>query len=402
MATSTENDEGKQKTDETINDDAKEMVEEKPSETENTLDESKVQTKSTQELSDEIKSQVEFYFGNVNLQRDKFLAEQRKLDDGWIPMSIMLKFKLLSSLSTDVDVILKALETSDLIEISEDRKKIRRSLDHPLPTFDENYRKEQEARTVYLKGFPQKGITIEHLKSFFSQYEPFENIIMRKFLNKNKQYEFKGSIFVQFNTLENAKKFMEREAIKYGNVELIRKWSEEHSKEKEAEKVDRKQKKKDKASKAEEDKETNESEKEQEINLPKGTILYLEGMDPTVTREIIKEHLAPFNVTAAFVDFRKGDTSGYVRLQGEDTGKIVIDKLTEGKLKLNDELVSCRVLEGDEEEKYLTQTVKMIKDLRKMNRKTGRKKGRHLQKNSRKRHGSVSNNDRPAKKISVE
>ncbi len=36
--------------------------------------------------------QVEHYFGNYNLPRDKFLLEQMKLDDGWIPMETMVKF----------------------------------------------------------------------------------------------------------------------------------------------------------------------------------------------------------------------------------------------------------------------------------------------------------------------
>ena len=112
------------------------------------------------------------------MQRDKFLIEQTKLDEGWIPMTIMLKFKMLASLSQDVDVILKALESSELMEISEDKKKIRRSPKHPLPVYDAEYRKAQEAKTVYAKGFPLHDTTIEKLTTFLSDYEPFENVIV--------------------------------------------------------------------------------------------------------------------------------------------------------------------------------------------------------------------------------
>lgn len=123
---------------------------------------------------------LQFYFGDVNLQRDKFLMEQRKLDEGWIPMTVMMTFKLLASMSTDTDVILQALKSSELIEVSEDGKKIRRSPDHPLPVFDEAYRKAQAERTVYVKGFPLTDIYIQKLKEFFKPYEPFENIIVSK------------------------------------------------------------------------------------------------------------------------------------------------------------------------------------------------------------------------------
>ncbi|KAI1237187.1 hypothetical protein IHE44_0014443 [Lamprotornis superbus] len=33
-----------------------------------------------------------YYFGNHNLPRDKFLKEQIKLDDGWVPLEVMIKF----------------------------------------------------------------------------------------------------------------------------------------------------------------------------------------------------------------------------------------------------------------------------------------------------------------------
>ena len=48
---------------------------------------------------------------------------------------------------------------------------------------------------------------------------------MRKYQDKEKNLHFKGSIFIQFKTLEDAKAFMDRKSVKYGDTELIRKWS---------------------------------------------------------------------------------------------------------------------------------------------------------------------------------
>lgn len=121
---------------------------------------------------------LQFYFGNVNMQRDKFLTEQIKLDEGWIPLSVMLNFNMLATMTTDSDVIVKSLESSELIEVSEDKKKIRRSLKFPLPTYNEEYRKAQEAKTIYMKGFPLENINIQKLKTYFNQYEPYENIVV--------------------------------------------------------------------------------------------------------------------------------------------------------------------------------------------------------------------------------
>lgn len=33
-----------------------------------------------------------YYFGDHNLPRDKFLNEQLKVDDGWVPLETMIKF----------------------------------------------------------------------------------------------------------------------------------------------------------------------------------------------------------------------------------------------------------------------------------------------------------------------
>ena len=35
---------------------------------------------------------LQYYFGDFNLPRDKFLKEQIKLDEGWVPLEIMIKF----------------------------------------------------------------------------------------------------------------------------------------------------------------------------------------------------------------------------------------------------------------------------------------------------------------------
>lgn len=369
----------------------------------------------TKELLEKIKDQIEYYFGNVNMHRDKFLIEQTKLDEGWIPMTVMLNFKLLANLSKNIDVILKALESSNLIEISEDRKKIRRSPNYPLPEYNEEYRKAQEARTVYVKGFPVNDTNIDKLKNFFNPYKPFETIVMRKYQdNKDKVYKFKGSVFVQFETLDGAKAFMNIESIKYGDTELIKKWAANYNLEKAQEKEERRKKKADNKSK----KSTTAEEKEVEIDktdqtstetdtnmdnkLPKGSILYFSGVSKICTREDIKESLYKFDADIAYIDFRRGDTEGWVRLQGENAAKSLLEKTNEGKVLIGEVEVICKVLEGEEEDKYLTKTMEEIAASKKKYSKGKRsgKKGRNVR--GKKRNNSPAPNVVPAKKMALE
>ncbi|KMQ89718.1 la-like protein, partial [Lasius niger] len=367
----------------------------------------------TTELLEKIKDQVEYYFGNVNMQRDKFLIEQTKLDEGWIPMTVMLNFKLLATLSKNVDVILKALKSSDLIEISEDKKKIRRSPNDPLPEYNEEYRKAQEARTVYVKGFPLTDTNIDKLKVFFNPYKPFETIVMRKYQdNKDKVYKFKGSVFVQFKTLDGAKAFMNVESIKYEDTELIRKWAANYTADKAQEREERRKKKeiKSKKSAITEEKEmdadktdqTLETDTNTDIKLPKGSIIYFSGVSKICTREDIKECLDKFDADIAYIDFRRGNTEGWVRLQGGNTAKSLLEKTNENKVIIRDVEVTCKVLEGEEEDKYLAKTMEEIAALKKKYSKGKRsgRKGRNVR-GGKKRHHSPSPNSVSAKKAKV-
>ncbi|EFN62299.1 La protein-like protein [Camponotus floridanus] len=350
---------------------AEESTAEKPAAEEPTAKE------PSKELLEKIKDQIEYYFGNVNMQRDKFLIEQTKLDEGWIPMTVMLNFKLLANLSKNIDIILKALESSDLIEISEDRKKIRRSPNYPLPEYNEEYRKAQEARTVYVKGFPLTDTNIDKLKKFFNPYKPFETIVMRKYQdNKDKVYKFKGSVFVQFETLDGAKAFMNIESIIYAEEKEI-----------EIDKTDQ--------TLAETD--TNIDNK-----LPKGSILYFSGVSKICTREDIKESLNKFDADIAYIDFRRGDTEGWVRLQGENAAKSLLEKTNEGKVVIGEVEVIYKVLEGEEEDKYLAKTMEEIAASKKKYSKGKRsgKKGRNVR--GKKRNNSPAPNVVPAKKMALE
>ncbi|KAH8351265.1 hypothetical protein KR059_001066, partial [Drosophila kikkawai] len=61
-----------------------------------------------------------------------------------------------------------------------------------------------------------------------------------------KSYKFKGSIFLTFETKEQAKSFLDQEKITYNERELLRKWQVDYLKEKQEEFAKKNEKRKNK------------------------------------------------------------------------------------------------------------------------------------------------------------
>jgi len=201
-----------------------------------------------EEINAKIVRQIEHYFGDYNLPRDKFLKETIKTDDGWVPMETMLNFQRLAALSTDSKVIMDALKKggSGLMEVDEDNQKIRRCPTVPLPEWNDARREELMESTVYVKGF-NKDSTFEDLLTFFMRFPNVLNVNYRKykdFLDPDCKEGFKGSVFVVFKDKESAQKFMSIESLKLENseVELIRKWKKDYDEEKNQEFMDKRRK----------------------------------------------------------------------------------------------------------------------------------------------------------------
>lgn len=323
-------------------------------------------TSEVSKLERDIIDQIEYYFSDSNLFRDKFLQGEIAKNEGWVALSTLLTFKRLSALTTNAAVIVDALDKSDegLVEVSEDRQSVRRHPERPLPEMNEELRKEIISRTAYVKGFPQE-LDMQALLEFFKSYPKVVNVVIRKYLDKpSKTHKSKGSVFATFTTRDQCAAFLSAENVKFNDAALICKWQTDYYAGKKAEKQEKQ-------------KERN-AKNEPVIELPKGASLQLTGIGADVTREVIKAALEALEVEVGFVDFSKGDEKAFVRLKEENTAAKVLEKLTDGKLKLEDVEATIRLLEGEEEEKYLADSAEQIKQRRKT-QKHGRKgnKRRH-------------------------
>ncbi|KAJ0181598.1 hypothetical protein K1T71_002320 [Dendrolimus kikuchii] len=348
------------------------------------------------ELDSSVIRQVEYYFSDSNLPRDKFLKEQIKLDDGWVPIEILTKFHRLARLSMDIEVIANALNksTSGLLEVSEDKKKVRRNPEVPLPEFNEERRKELSKRTIYAKGFT-KNASLDEILKFFKQFDEVENIVMRKYQERNtKKRIFKGSVFATFKTREQAEKFIDTKGHKFEEAELLVLWQEDYIKQKQEEYANKKEEKEKKSKKKEKDA---KSEKD-ELKLPTGTVLHFSEGSDKMKREDVKDALTALGGEVAYIDFKVGDTEGWVRLTKENAAKEIAEKITDNKIKIGETDVVFKLLEGDEEKTYLEKTVENMINRRKNMKNFKNNKGRNFKgKQGRKRRQDNDDEAPPAK-----
>ncbi|KAJ4457555.1 putative Lupus La protein [Paratrimastix pyriformis] len=145
-----------------------------------------------------IKKQIEFYFSDSNLPKDRFLlAETKKNEAGWVEIALVATFNKMRQLNATVEAIIAALQGNELMEISEDQKRMRRKM--PLPEKDDS-----EDRTIYAKSFPHET-TLDELEHFFGQWGELNAVRMRR-IPKSKT--FKGSVLVEYKSKVDADKVL--------------------------------------------------------------------------------------------------------------------------------------------------------------------------------------------------
>lgn len=302
-------------------------------------------------LEKKIIKQMEYYFGDVNLPRDRYLQEQIKLDnDGWIALAVFTRFNRLKALTTNHNIIHKALRKAEsgLISISKDGVFVRRNPDMPVPENSDEWRDDFNARTAYVKGFPMK-ISLDKLIAFFAKLDVGE--VDTVFMRRNPNRDFKGSVYVTFHTNEGMDKFMNLHEVKHEDAVLDRKSKMDYFKEKEEEK--KKKKLEQLRKKKEEQKKREEEERQRVIDaMTVGAVLSITNITEADTeREAIKNYFTDF-APVAWVDFDTGDTKACVRFEEAGKAEEVLEKAkaaNEDKIVINNCEVEVRVLEGEEE-----------------------------------------------------
>jgi len=179
-------------------------------------------TQNGYSVTEKVIRQLEYYFGNANLSRDTFLMGEMSKDNGWVSIDTMLRFKRLGEIvNGNASQIVESVSCSEseLLELNTDSTKIRRNPSIPMPEFDESYKRDQNARSCYVKGFTideQNGFERiqEYLETFGS-----ESVHLRPFMRTESPYR---SVFVTFKSQEQANDFLSNNETVFDHVELVK------------------------------------------------------------------------------------------------------------------------------------------------------------------------------------
>ncbi|XP_012696251.1 lupus La protein isoform X2 [Clupea harengus] len=320
-------------------------------------------------LEKKVAEQIEYYFGDHNLVRDKFLKEQIQLDDGWVTLETMLKFNRLKTLTKEEAVIVEALRKSKsgLLEVSEDKTKIRRCPSKPLPEMNDEYKDILKHKSVYIKGFPLET-GLDDIKEWLGGKGTIENIHMRKGPLKT----FKGSIFIAMDTEESAKQFVARDDVKkFKDNDMIVLMKDDYFTKKQE---DRKHGRAEAKAKAKGDKEEKQKQAEEEemksLEEQKGCLLRFKGDLGGTSREDFHELFAG-HAEIKWIDFTRGAKEGTILFRSNAKDGLEKAKAAKGgKLQVKGSDVAWEVLDGDVEMETLK---KIIEDQQEtLNKRRGR------------------------------
>lgn len=141
-----------------------------------------------------ILKQMEFYFSDANLCKDRFLSNLVK-ENPYVDLNVFINFNKIRELTTDINRIAKALQASTILSLSEDGMMVRRIT--PIVS-----KENTDDCTVYVQNLPP-DMDHETLSSIFSKFSPVVYVSVPRFKNNKK---IKGFAFVEFATPEGAKK----------------------------------------------------------------------------------------------------------------------------------------------------------------------------------------------------
>jgi lupus La protein len=335
-----------------------------------------------QTVEDKILEQVEFYFSDSNLPKDKFLLEQtKKSPEGWVPVSVIASFKRIQALSPQLSTVVNALKGSaELLEVKDDGENppmVRRKLALP-----ENLNQVTKKRSIYAKKFPLDA-SVDSVKTFFAPYGKVLSVRLRYYMSDKKRKP-KGSAIVEFSTEAEAAAVLHQK-LKVGDADLHIQTLESWEQEKKQEAEEKKKKRKD-APKPETD-EAEEEDSEEKKDLPNGylsdSVVKIESIKSEgVSREDIMAAFKGINIETRFVDFNRGQTEAFVRLTTGGAAAAA-QALSDKALELGGQRVVVHAITEAEANEYFTK----VHEARQQKGGKGRKGGKGGKKQNQKNKG---------------
>ncbi|CEO95281.1 La domain [Plasmodiophora brassicae] len=367
---------------------------------------------SHQTTSDaDIVRQVEFYFSDSNLRRDKFMKETLKQNDGSMPVSVLLTFKKVQAMTSSVEAIANAIRSgSEALKVSEDGTAISRATPFSEESLDQA---DFDARTVYVNHVPMDA-TIDSLTETMSAFGKVNMVRIPKATDEGRPH--RGFAFVEFADVASVAKAVEalpkKSARKVESEEAQENEKPENAAEEQGETTPAEADKRDDVKamyalshadwkKVDEKRKKERALKTQDAAQPekvheKDRLVRITGDLSGAKREALHSLFTPIG-DVKFVDFPPSSEFATIRFATAEIAKNVVEKVSEGNVKFGENVLSAALLTEEEQEAYWKK-VEEDKAARDIARQTGRRDKRQGNKHQGKRKRADTAAEEPTNK----
>eukprot|EP00274_Cyanoptyche_gloeocystis_P008439 CAMPEP_0196658530 /NCGR_PEP_ID=MMETSP1086-20130531/30204_1 /TAXON_ID=77921 /ORGANISM="Cyanoptyche gloeocystis , Strain SAG4.97" /LENGTH=246 /DNA_ID=CAMNT_0041992149 /DNA_START=217 /DNA_END=953 /DNA_ORIENTATION=+ len=215
----------------------------------------------------------------------------------------------------------------------------------PLPENDTSI-----PRSIYAKPIPQDA-TIDDISQYFSAHAKVLSVQLRRSLQTR---AFKGSIFVEFETPEEAQKVASSK-LQYAGVDLTLKTRVEYIDQKAKEHAERQAKKRSRDGKPAGQPQREQQQREHQPEAPRvvvpGHILKFEFENAeSIQREHIQVHFANYGAIG-YIEYERGGKLGFIRFQ-DPVAQAAIDGFQADKRDIAGQTPTLTLLQGEAEQEY--------------------------------------------------
>lgn len=143
-----------------------------------------------------IREQMEFYFSDANLRKDRFMGELvQENEEGYVDLEVFLTFHKIQAFTNDVKVIATALESSEILKLNDEKTRVKR-------VTKLEYKHDVDDCTLYVERLP---LNADHnwLKTAFSKHGHVLYVSLPRYRHNGK---IKGFAFIEFSSPEEVDK----------------------------------------------------------------------------------------------------------------------------------------------------------------------------------------------------
>ncbi|EPZ31263.1 hypothetical protein O9G_000908 [Rozella allomycis CSF55] len=279
----------------------------------------------------DIKEQLEFYFSDANMSKNRFIIDKMEENNGWLPVEILLTFNKLKSMECTPSHIRNAVLLSNLLELNPEGTCIRRIIPFQRINSDD--------RTIYIEPLPC-NVTHEDLHEYFKPLK-----VAFAAVPKQESGKVRGYGFIEFNdpdTMEQGISLWKENRDNEGHKLHI--WSQRNKEYKELLHLMKEIKKCDR---------NNKHESKLGWSQPKGTICQVLDITPNIVYSDLKQFIQKYG-QVAFLDYFNGRPFAFVRFKNVQEMLNATDKINKLEEKPFRKLAKLHPLEEYQYRKNVT------------------------------------------------